>query len=150
MISIWLNRTWQIKSHLLHIKATTFAVKSLSSQWLSENLLPNLFATRQVTTDGIIWCSWEENMLVSETEWIPSTQSTKQNHVFILFVELKPTHNVRIKRILKISFEQVEEWSKAQIRFFFRKITTFIEKEGKNIQAFKKAKPTKKAQVGIW
>jgi hypothetical protein len=46
-----------ISPHLLHIEATRFAVKFLSSQWLSENLLPNLFATRQVIIDGINWCS---------------------------------------------------------------------------------------------
>lgn len=42
-----------ITSHLLHIEDTRLAVKSLSSQWLSENLLPSLFATRQVITEGI-------------------------------------------------------------------------------------------------
>lgn len=42
-----------IKANRLHIEATRYAVKSLSCQWLSENLLPNLLATRQVTTDGI-------------------------------------------------------------------------------------------------
>lgn len=45
----------KIPSYLLHIEATTLAVKSLSSQWLSANLFPNLFATRQVTTEGINW-----------------------------------------------------------------------------------------------
>jgi hypothetical protein len=45
------------KNYLLHIEATKLAVKSLSSQWLSANLFPNFLATRQVTTDGINWCS---------------------------------------------------------------------------------------------
>lgn len=41
------------KSHFLQIEATKFAVKSLSSQWLSTNLRPSFFATRQVNMGGI-------------------------------------------------------------------------------------------------
>lgn len=54
------HRDW---GYLLHIDATRLAVKSLSSQWLSVNLLPNLLATRQVTIDGINWCSWSKQKL---------------------------------------------------------------------------------------
>lgn len=102
--SMRLSRTWQIKFHLLHIKATTFAVKSLSSQWLSENLFPNFFATRQVTTDGIIWCSWQENTLSQiQIEYLPHKVPSK-NHIYYPYCGLKTwlTNNLRIEFKLNI------------------------------------------------
>lgn len=43
--------------YLLQINATRLAVKSLSSQWFTVTLPPRRLATRQVITDGIIWCN---------------------------------------------------------------------------------------------
>lgn len=47
----------QTISHLRHTDAARFAEKSLSSQWLSASLFPNLLATRHVIIDGINWCN---------------------------------------------------------------------------------------------
>ena len=95
------------KPNLLQIEATRFAVKSLSSQWLSANLLPNLFATRQVTTDGINWCSWQRKK--------PS--QSKPNMRFIYQKkERRNTHvrfnvNVRIlEKAMYNSHQSKEKW----------------------------------------